>query len=733
MNNDNKRNALLNYLLLALVLCVGFSNADEGMWMPQQLNKLAPVLEKLGIDIPTDRFSDLLGYPMNAVISMGYCSGAFVSAQGLIITNHHCAFDSIQYNSTSEHNYIEKGFLARSLAEELPAAKGLQIYVTIDFQDVTAQILKGITADIAPKKRYELIESRSKALVKQGEKEPGVRCQVASYFAGVQYLFIKQKVIKDVRLVYAPPQGVGTYGGDIDNFMWPRHTGDYAFFRAYVGKDGSSKEYSQSNVPYRPAHFLKVNPHGIKPGEPVLAVGYPGRTYRYLTSYEVKVHIDWLYPFMVKMLGDYLQILENIGKQNPQIAIKVAARKEMLANTLKYCQGMVDGLKNSPLVSDKQKREANLARRLASQPQLLQQAQKALTTIETLVESNNQRQRNAILRWLVRGSDLLAFALHAYQLSEEKNKPDAQRKPGFQVRDIPLLKKRTERKQQSLDLKVDRAVLHYFLQRAIALPKEQQLLPLQKLIAHYNGIPGLLDYLYQQTKLDKLKVRLQMIKQNYRQLTASQEPFMVLARTLYPWRQEYQKREQEIKGKLALLRPDYVKAFLASETAVMYPDANGTLRVTYGRVIGYSPHDAVVYLPQTTFSGVRAKNTGKSPFNTPAAVLAQAKTSGFGPYQAKNLGDLPICFLSNCDSTGGNSGSPTLDSKGQLVGLLFDGNYESMPADYQYNPAFTRSIHVDIRYILWLMDFVDKAHRLIKEMGLSPCQASSASDAKIKR
>ena len=263
-----------------------------------------------------------------------------------------------------------------------------------------------------------------KELVKQGEKEAGVRCRVASYFEGVQYLFIKQKVIKDVRLVYAPPQGVGVYGGDTDNFMWPRHTGDYAFLRAYVGKDGSSKEYSKDNIPYRPAHFLKVNPTGIKPDDAVFVAGYPGRTYRYLTSYEVKVHVNWLYPFMVQLLGDYLQILETISKHNPKMAIKVSSRKGMLANTLKYCQGMVDGLKNSSMVADKQKREETLPARLANQPQLLKKAQKALAEIKTLVENNDKRQRNAVLRWLTRGSDLVAFALHAYQLSEEKNKPD---------------------------------------------------------------------------------------------------------------------------------------------------------------------------------------------------------------------------------------------------------------------------------------------------------------------
>ena len=211
-----------------------------------------------------------------------------------------------------------------------------------------------------------------------------------------------------------------------------------------------------------------------------------------------------------------------------------------------------------------------------------------------------------------------------------------------------------------------------------------------------------------------------MLEQNHKQLTANTDPFMVLARTLYPWKQEYQKLDNEIKGKLALLRPDYVKAFLATEGSLMYPDANNTLRVTYGKVLGYSPRDGVSYLPQTTFQGLIEKETGKYPFNTPAAVLNQGKAKQFGSYQANNLGDLPICFLSNCDTTGGNSGSPTLDNKGQLIGLLFDGNYESMPGDYQFNPSLTRSIHVDIRYILWLMDFVDKAHHLLKEMGLVP-------------
>ena len=327
-----------------ILICCPFSFADEGMWMPQQLDKLALVLKKMGIDIPIDQFSDLMGHPMNAIVSMDYCSGAFVSEKGLIITNHHCAFDSIQFNSTPEHDYIKNGFFAQGLEEEVPAARGLQMYVTIDFKDVTAEILKGTEAEMPAGERYEMIQSRIKEMVKEGEKEKGTRCKVAAYFEGIHYFLIKQKEIKDIRLVYAPPQDIGSFGGDIDNFMWPRHCGDFAFFRAYVGKDNSSSEYHKENVPYQPKHWLKVNPKGIMPGEKVIVAGYPGRTYRYVTSYEIKSDKEWHYPFMVGTLSDYLEILGNLSRKNKETDIKVASLKESLSNYLKYCQGMMDGL-----------------------------------------------------------------------------------------------------------------------------------------------------------------------------------------------------------------------------------------------------------------------------------------------------------------------------------------------------------------------------------------------------
>ena len=292
------------YLLSALALATSFaSQADEGQWQPHQLAELQNELTAKGITIPGKQLADLSQYPMNAIVSLGYCSASFVSPKGLVVTNHHCAYNAIQNNSTKDNNLIDKGFLAKTMVEELPAGPQERLYITEAVTDVTAQVTGSLAADLSGKERYEAIEANRKILIKDCESDPNYRCSVVSFHHGMEYFQIKQLMLQDVRLVYAPSESVGNYGGDIDNFEYPRHTGDYTFIRGYVGKDGKPAPYALDNVPYQSKNFLKVNASGVRQGDGILLAGYPGQTSRYRLADEISFAADWQYPAQVKNLS----------------------------------------------------------------------------------------------------------------------------------------------------------------------------------------------------------------------------------------------------------------------------------------------------------------------------------------------------------------------------------------------------------------------------------------------
>ncbi|KAG9560098.1 hypothetical protein KCV01_g21372, partial [Aureobasidium melanogenum] len=295
-------------LALATALAAGLvpaAHAVEGMWQPAQLPKIAGTLKQHGLKLDPSTLTDLTAYPMGAIVSLGGCTASFVSPDGLVVTNHHCGYGALQYNSTKEKNLIEQGFLAKTVAEELPGSPDMRVFVTEEIRDVTKEVNAKVTPQMTGKQRYEAIDLAKKELVKGCETD-GYRCDVYTFHGGYSYQLIKQLEIKDVRLVYAPPESIGKFGGDVDNWMWPRHTGDFSYLRAYVSKDGKSATYSKDNVPYHPKHVIQVNPEGLENGDYVMVVGYPGRTNRYRLAQEVKSSIDWVYPTQIKLYKEQL-------------------------------------------------------------------------------------------------------------------------------------------------------------------------------------------------------------------------------------------------------------------------------------------------------------------------------------------------------------------------------------------------------------------------------------------
>jgi len=702
--------------LLALVATSAF--AAEGMWMPQQVPQLADELKKMGLKIDPNRFADLTGDPMGAVISLGGCSASFVSPDGLVVTNHHCGFGALQFNSTPQRDLITNGFLAKTREEELPAGPGSRVFVTTNIEDVTTRVTSAVNAKMTDLDREKAIDRATKQLIEECEKPGGVRCRVASFFEGSQYLRTTQMEIRDVRLVYAPALGVGDFGGETDNWMWPRHTGDWSYLRAYVGKDGKPADYSKENVPYHPAHFLRVSSDGMHPGDLVIVAGYPGRTFRYRTAPEVQNMQQYTYPTTIKYATDLNNILREMSKGNKAVEIANAGRIKGNDNVLKNYTGTLTGFEKFGIVNQRQKREAELASYIAAHPDAKKYAG-VLDQMRALEEKDRlTQQRDTVVQWLFRSSPMLAQANTLYRLSIERPKADIDRNQGFQERDWPRISEAVTRAQKSLEPQSDRAGLRYFLLESQKLPAGQRIAPLDDLIAKNGGVDKFLDWLYGNTRISDLALRKTMQSETSAQLLAHHDSMIDFAAALSPLLLENERRDKEFAGAMSRLRPMYMEALRTSSGGRLYPDANGTLRVTFGKIVGYAPKDAVWYNPQTTVSGILQKNTGSGEFDAPKNELDAIRTNKTAGYVDPQLHEVPVNFLSDVDTTGGNSGSPTLNAKGELCGLLFDGTYESLGSDFVVDPNITRSIHVDAVYMLWMMDAVDGAHNLLQEMGL---------------
>jgi hypothetical protein len=534
-----------------------------------------------------------------------------------------------------------------------------------------------------------------------------------------------QMEIRDVRLVYAPARGIGNFGDEIDNFMWPRHVGDFSFYRAYVGPDGKPADYSTENVPYQPKHFLKVATEGMNDGDLVIVAGYPGRTSRYLTANEFEHQYEFRYPRSITHFQELIDLMAERAGESKEARILLASRRASYENAMKNYRGTLDGMKSYDMLGTKTKQTAELNAWIAASPD----REKAYGPVVDQIDQLHNRtiamaERDLVLLWMSRASTLLSQAGTIHRLAIERQKKDMDRKSGYQERDMPRLTAGVERAQRQYEPGYERAALRYFLIEAAKLPEGQRIAAVDDLMnatgksAAEEQADALLERLYGETKLASLDERRAMLGETPKQLEARKDPFLQFAAALYPLAMSREKEAEEVTGAMSRIRPRYLQALREMKGGAMYPDANSTLRVTLGTVEGYSPRDGVLSVPQTTLSGIVAKETGEEPFNSPKGLLEAFAAKKSEGYVDEQLGDVPVNYLSNVDTTGGNSGSPTLNRNGELCGLLFDGVWESIASDYVFVPAVTRSIHVDTTYMRWVMDYVDGAHNLLEEMGL---------------
>jgi len=721
--DDMRKTVLATGIALATAgLSLG-SIAGEGMWVPQQLPEIAGQLKKAGLKLDPKQLADLTGDPMGAVVSLGGCTASFVSPQGLVVTNHHCAAGAIQLNSTPANNLLDKGFNAAAMADELSAGPNARIFVLDQITDVTEQVQAVIAAAPGPLERTRAVEDLEKSLVAACEAEAGFRCRLYSFMGGNTYRLFRNIEIKDVRLAYAPPGSVGSYGGEIDNWMWPRHTGDFAFYRAYVGKDGKPAAYSKDNVPFQPKRWLKIADKPLREGDFVMVAGYPGSTSRYALASEFDATSTWTYPTVSKRFKELVAMVKAAGEKNPDIAVKYAASMQGWENTLKNYDGQMEGFARMGALDIKREREQAVLAWMQSRGTQGSDALAAHARLQALgEEARRTRERDAVIGNV--GGALGGSALGMYRLAVEREKPDAQREQGYQQRDLPGIEGGIKQMERRYVAEMDRELQRYWLRQYIALPAGQRVPAIDAWLGgnDQRAIDAALDRMAA-SKLGSVDERLKWMAADRKAFEASNDPAIKYAVAMLPTSLQLEEARKMRAGEMMVPRATYLQAvadYNQAQGKAVYPDANSSLRITFGNVVGYTkpgnskPEDAF-----TTLEQVAAKATGKDPFDAPKSLLDAIAAKNYAGLADAKLKTVPVNFLSDLDITGGNSGSPVLDAHGKLVGLAFDGNWESVASNWVFDPTVTRMISVDQRYMRWIMQEVMPAPHLLKEMGVA--------------
>lgn len=689
---------------------------DEGQWLPTQVREMDwDALQKRGMVMTKDEFwHPEKGGVLSATVQINGCTASFVSADGLLVTNHHCGFGAVTELSSAEHNYLENGFAAASRDKELPAP-GMVASVLKRIEDVTAIVHEAQAKAKDDLDRFVVTQRTIGRLVAEGEaKEANTKCSVASFLEGKEYHLYYRTQITDVRLVYAPPRSIGEFGGETDNWEWPRHTGDFTFFRAYVAPDGKVREHHADNVPFKPEHSLKVAKNGVQSGDLALILGYPGRTQRYKSSRAVALQEGYVFPRRLDVLTAVIGVLTEAGKASVEKSLQVADDIKSLANVQKNSSGMIFGLRRNAVVARKLREEAEFTAWLAADAERGKAHGNVLAELLAADEEEAATIERDTMIWFLAMLDeqlplmtVLVEACAASAASPEGKLPARLQ----EVLGSDMLTADFATIQQP--------VLRILAAEFAAMSKAQRLAGTLGLIAaDTDGLDvKALDALFANTKMLEPKARQELFAAGKDALGKSEDPMIVLARGLAKERAAWQLRQRQRAGRALDVGRRWIAAQEAFRGKSFYPDANSTLRVSIAEVAGYSPREAVTYAPHTTVAGILQKETGKEPFASPKALLEAAKTRDQSKFFDQKLGDVPVCFLTNGDTTGGNSGSPVINGKGELIGLNFDRVFENVAGDFGWNPERSRNVVCDVRYVLWVVESVLPSPNLLQELG----------------
>jgi hypothetical protein len=707
-------------ITFVFVLALQLALADEGMYPISELYKLNLKSKGLKIDPKAIYNPNGIGL-IDAVVQLSGCTGSFISKDGLIITNHHCAFGAVQAASSTDHDYVTDGFLAKTREEEIQA-RGISARILESYRDVSKEVLSVLNDKMDFADRTKAIDKKIRELVAETEKKyPGKRAEVSEMFAGKTYVLFLSTVLRDVRLVYVPPRSIGEFGGENDNWVWPRHTGDFSYMRAYVAPDGSPAEYSTNNVPYHPKKFLKVNPAGVDEGDFAFILGYPGRTFRHRTSHYMAYEETVRMPYVADLYEWQISTMEALGKNDRAIALKHDARIKGLANTMKNYRGKLLGMKRLHLTENKQGEEKLLQQFIDADAQRKAQYGTVLEEIGKVYQEMTDRGISELVLDNLRSSSLLlSYGFTLYESAIEMQKPDMERLPAYMERNLANTKQNLKAGLKNYYEPTDKAFLKHIVMQALELPENQRIDVIE---SQFRGrteaqIDQIIDRAYAQSELTDENYLLSSFGKPVAELQQMRDPFINAAQMMYETYQKLRETRQRREGALSKLLALLVDVKQQYQKTSFIPDANSTLRFTFGHIKGYSPVDATYYKPITTLTGVVEKSTGKDPYATPQKVLDLYKAKDFGKYKNAKLKDVPVAILYDMDTTGGNSGSPVLNANGELVGVNFDRAYEATINDYAWSESYSRSIAVDIRYVLWVTEKVGGAANILKELGL---------------
>ncbi len=733
---------------LLLFVFVGFTGKaetpppDEGMWLPMLVKRLNYVdMKEMGLHLTAEELYDINHSSIkDAIVSMGFfCTGEFVSEQGLYLTNHHCGYGTIQENSTTDHDYLTDGFWAKTRDQELPV-KDLTVYTLNYMDDVTKQILEGVTDDTPEDERGKIIRKNIAKLRKEKSEDGLYRVDIKAFFKGNEYYMFVYNQFRDVRLVGAPPESIGKFGGDTDNWMWPRHTGDFSMFRIYVAPDGSAAPYSKDNVPFKPKHYLPVSLKGYEENDFTMIWGYPGSTDRYLTSYGIKEALDETNPAIVNIRDHKLKVMKKHMDADPATRIQYAAKYAQTANYWKYFIGQSRGLKRLHVYDKKKAIENNYLKWANENPERKAKYGDALKMIEEGYKQGEPYNLPLVYmnEAVFQGPENIYYAFSAFSIymtlksqaskkgKEEKSKYDESIKE-----QAAELASGIDEHFKDYDFDTDKELFNtllgiYFsdISREYSAywngKKEGEKEYVIDLInKKYKGqIERYADDLYEKSIfVDPEKMKAFCKQPNLK--TLEKDPgFQLTIAMVNAIRELYQKTD-EVDSKMSKGQRLFVDGLRKmNPDKKYYPDANSTLRMTYGQVKSYHPEDAVFYNYFTTIDGVMAKEDPSNPeFIVPKKLKELYEKKDFGQYLDKD-GKLHVCFISTNDITGGNSGSPIMNANGELIGIAFDGNWEAMSGDIFFENSIQRTINVDIRYVLFIIDKVGGAKHLVDEMTL---------------
>jgi hypothetical protein len=706
--------------LLVILTVLSFqSRADEGMWLPLFIERLNYVdMQKEGLHLTADEIYSINHSSLKDAIIMfgGGCTGEIVSPNGLIFTNHHCGLGSIQSHTTVDHDYLTNGFWATRYEEEIPTP-GLTARFLVSIQDITAAVLAGVKDNMTESQRLDKIKENSKKIELSNTKGTQYDARTVSFFNGNEYYLFLYEVYKDVRLVGAPPSSIGKFGGDTDNWMWPRHTGDFSVFRVYANRENKPAEYSADNVPMKPRQFLPISIKEKKKGDYAMIMGYPGSTDRYATSYTINWALEKNNPMVIKIRTKKLDILREDMAADPAVRIKYASKYAGSANYWKFFIGQNRGLKRLGVYDRKKELEEQFAKWFNENKDRSLKYRDALYNISTAYETINKYE--AAVRYnseaIVRGCEIIAFSRNFNKLAEELAKvaPNQQLVRNYITQATEASNQYFKNYNMATDVKMLAAMLQLYYDN---VPKQMQPAYLGKIHKKYKGnFEEYANKIFSKTIFaDKSKVDLFLSDPKIKVL--QKDPVWPLQKAFADNATIIDSLVRPAQEMLATGRRLFVKGLREMQSDRNFaPDANSTMRVTYGKVLDYSPADAVEYDYVTTLDGVIAKEDPSDlEFVVPEKLKQLYNAKDFGRYGEN--GKMIVAFLTNNDITGGNSGSPVLNADGELTGLAFDGNWEAMSGNYAFEPDLQRTICVDIRYVLFIIEKYAGASNLIKEL-----------------